>query len=319
MQSRAHLFKNDLSIHLKNDTMRGNVDRATWLSMQKREKVISEIEWHQMREEANLIKKDVIDNLETYLDQFVSEAASRGIKVLRAKDASEAVAFAGEIARKNNVKRVVKSKSMLTEEIGLNKYLEAQNLSVIETDLGEYIIQLNGDPPSHLTGPAIHLSRKEIAGVFEEHLNMPYTEEPEVLTRAAREKLRSEFLLADMGITGANFAIAENGSITVVENEGNARLCATVAPIHVAFIGMERLLPRSEDLGLFLPLLCRSSTGQRLTSFISTFGGPADKNAADGPEQVYYIIVDNGRSTLLADEKLKEALYCIRCGACYNS
>lgn len=319
MQSRSHLFNNDLPSHLQNDTMRKNVDRATWLSMQKREKVISEIDWHQMRGEAHRIKKDVIDNLDTYLERFITEAESRGIHVLRAADATEAVTYAADIARKNNVRRIVKSKSMLTEEIGLNKYLESQGLSVIETDLGEYIIQLNGDPPSHLTGPAIHLSRKEIAEIFQKHLDIEYTEEPETLTRIARERLRQEFLNADMGITGANFAIAENGQITVVENEGNARLCATVAPIHVAFIGMERLLPRSEDLGLFLPLLCRSSTGQRLTSFISTFGGPGETPGLDGPEQVYYIIVDNGRSNLLADEKLKEALHCIRCGACYNS
>jgi len=319
MKSRAHLFKSDLSEHLHNTTMRGNVDKATWLSMQKREKMISEISWDEMRQQAHLIKKDVVENLDAYLVDFTREAEKNGITVIRAKDADEAVWHAGEIARLNNVRKVVKSKSMLTEEIGLNPYLESEGIQIIETDLGEFIIQLNGDPPSHLTGPAIHLSRNEIAGIFQKHLGIEYTEEPEILTKLAREKLRQEFLEAEMGITGANFAIAENGQIVVVENEGNARLCASVTPIHVAFIGMERLLPQFSDLGLFLPLLCRSSTGQRLTSFISTFGGPGDSSTLDGPEKVYFIIVDNGRSNLLADEKLKEALYCIRCGACYNS
>lgn len=281
--------------------------------------MVGEINWHEMRQQAHLIKKDVVENLESYLTEFIREAEKNDITVLRAKDAAEAVRLAGEIARKNNVRKVVKSKSMLTEEIGLNPYLESEGIKVVETDLGEYIIQLNGDPPSHLTGPAIHLSRKEIAEIFQEHLGIEYTEEPELLTKLARERLRQDFLEAEMGITGANFAIAENGQIAVVENEGNARLCATVTPIHVAFIGMERLLPAFKDLGLFLPLLCRSSTGQRLTSFISTFGGPVGSAELDGPEQVYFIIVDNGRSNLLADEKLKEALYCIRCGACYNS
>jgi len=319
MQSRSHLFKEDLPSHLGNATMRRNVDRATWLSMNKREKMIAEIDWPAMREQARVIKKSVIDNLDSSLQQFIEQAESRGVTVLRAADAQEAVKLASKIAHDNNVKRVVKSKSMLTEEIGLNSYLEAEGLKVVETDLGEYIIQLNGDPPSHLTGPAIHLSRQEIGEIFQEHLSIPYTDDPETLTRAARELLRKEFLQADMGITGANFGIMENGCITVVENEGNARLCASVPDIHVAFIGMERLIPKMEDLGLFLPLLCRSSTGQRLTSFISTFDGPASSEKPDGPEKVFYIIVDNGRSKLFEDERLREALHCIRCGACYNS
>ncbi|MGH1366124.1 MAG: LutB/LldF family L-lactate oxidation iron-sulfur protein [Calditrichia bacterium] len=319
MQSRSHLFKEDLPSHLNNSTMRQNVDRATWLSMNKREKVIAEIDWHASREQARQIKKEVVDNLEVYLEQFIEQAESQGISVQRASSAKEAVELAGIIAQENNVKRVVKSKSMLTEEIGLNDYLQSLDISVVETDLGEYIIQLNGDPPSHLTGPAIHLSRQEIGKIFQKYLGIPYSDDPETLTRAARERLRKEFLQADMGITGANFGIVENGCITVVENEGNARLCASLPDIHVAFIGMERLIPQMQDLGLFLPLLCRSSTGQRLTSFISTFGGPVSEEHPDGPEKVYYIIVDNGRSKLLADKRLKEALHCIRCGACYNS
>jgi len=192
-------------------------------------------------------------------------------------------------------------------------------LEVIETDLGEYIIQLAKEPPSHLTAPAIHKSVQEIARLFQEKLGIEYSEDPHHLTAVARQALRKKFLSADMGVTGANFGIIENGNIVVVENEGNARMCLSLPRVHVAFIGMERLIHSVRELPTFLSLLCRSATGQRLTSFISTVRGPRSSHEYDGPEHVYYIIVDNGRSSFLEDEVLKEALFCSRCGACYNT
>ncbi len=320
MQSKTKEFKKELPRHLDNDIMRRNIAKATWLSMQKREKVVTEIDdWEARREEAHLIKKDIVANLFDYLDQFEARAKQQGIVVHRAADAAEANKIAEQIARDHDVKSIVKSKSMLTEEIDFNKHMIGKGFEVIETDLGEYILQLADEPPSHLTGPAVHMSRVEIAKVFHEQLGIDYSEDPEHLTITARNLLRDKFLEADMGVTGANFAIIENGGVAVVENEGNARMCMTLPRIHVAIIGIERMIPRVEDLGLFLPLLCRSATGQKLTSFISMIDGPRKPNEYDGPESVHYILVDNGRSGFLEDEHMKEALHCIRCGACYNT
>lgn len=300
--------------------MRHNVAKATWLSMNKRDKVVAEIaNWEEWREKANAVKREIIDDLWTYLDQFQKNAEKRGIKVLRAKDGAEANQLAEKIARDHQVKSIVKSKSMLTEEIEFNPHMIAAGFEVIETDLGEYILQIGDQAPSHLTGPAVHLSRLEIAQLFHEKLGIPYSDDATHLTNTARDILRDKFLNADMGVTGANFGIIENGTIAVVENEGNARMCLSLPNVHVAIMGIERMIPAVEDLGYFLPLLCRSGTGQKLTSFISMIDGPRRADAYDGPEHVYYILVDNGRSSFLDDPHLKEALYCIRCGACYNS
>lgn len=313
-------FKKNLPIHLANKTMRKNISAAAFSSIGVTHKTAADIsEWQEMRQQAHLLKKQIIDNLPENINTFEKNARKRGIKVLRAKDAAEAVALAEEIARKHRVKQIVKSKSMLTEEIGFNRFMIEKGYDVVETDLGEYIIQLADETPSHLIGPAMHKSRVEIAQLFHEKLGLPYSEDPKVLTQAARELLRQKFLTAEMGVTGANFGIVENGCITIVENEGNARMCSTVPDVHVAFIGMERLIARASDLSIFLRLLCISGTGQKLASFISTIDGPRQPGAFDGPEHVYYIIVDNKRSSFLEDDQLKQALYCIRCGACYNT
>jgi len=313
-------FKKDLPAHLANETMRSNIARAAWHSVEKRNQVVAEIaEWEELREQAHRIKREVIDHLFENLDTFETNARQKGIEVFHARGAKEANQLAEKIARKHGVKRIVKSKSMVTEEIGFNDYMLAKDFEVIETDLGEYIIQLAQESPSHLTAPALHKSRVEIAGLFREKLGIPYTENPGELTEIARKVLREKFLSADMGVSGANFAIIESGGIAIVENEGNARMCATLPAVQVAFIGMERLIPRVSDLSLFLTLLCRSATAQRLTSFVSVINGPRPPGAYDGPEYLYYIIIDNKRSTLLEDEQLKQALYCIRCGACYNT
>lgn len=313
-------FKKDLPKHLANETMRRNISKAAWHSVEKRNQVVAEIPgWEELRQQAHHIKREVIDHLFENLDTFETNARQKGIEVFRARDAKEANQLAEKIACKHGVKRIVKSKSMVTEETGFNDYMLASDFEVIETDLGEYIIQLAQESPSHLTAPALHKSRVEIAELFREKLGIPYTEDPGELTEIARKVLREKFLTAEMGVSGANFAIIESGGIAIVENEGNARMCATLPPVHVAFIGMERLIPRVSDLSLFLTLLCRSATAQRLTSFVSVINGPRPPYAYDGPEYLYYIIIDNKRSSLLKDEHLKQALYCIRCGACYNT
>lgn len=328
MHSRTRQFKKDLPGHLANEQMRTNVARATWISLSKRAQVVAEVpNWEELRERAHQIKRQVIDALPENLQRFEAQARRQGVEVLHAADAREANRLAEEIARRHRVKQIVKSKSMLTEEIDFNHYMIERGFEVIESDLGEYILQLADEPPSHLTGPAIHKSRLEIARLFHEKLGIPYCDDPVKLTAVARDILRGKFLSAQLGVTGANFGIVENGSIVLVENEGNARMCSTLPPVHVAFIGMERLIPAAADLAVFLTLLGRSATGQKMTSFVSVVGGPRPpcrgepqaQRRREGPENVYYIIVDNGRSSFLQDEHLKEALYCIRCGACYNT
>ena len=320
MESKTREFKRNLPEHLGNRQMRTNIAKATWLSMNKRAKVVSEIEdWEGLREQAYHIKKDIVDNLWEHLDTFQKNAETRGIVVHRARDAKEANAIAETIAREHKVKLIVKSKSMLTEEIEFNPYMIGKGFEVVETDLGEYILQLADQAPSHLTGPAVHLSKIEIAKIFQEKLGIPYSEDPTHLTKTARDLLREKFLQADMGVTGANFGMVENGSIAVVENEGNARMCMYLPPVHVAFMGIERMIHRIDELSIFLTLLCRSATGQKMTSFISVSDGPRREGYYDGPKHVHYILVDNKRSGLLDEPHLKEALHCIRCGACYNT
>ena len=222
------------------------------------------------------------------------------------------------VANANHATRIVKSKSMVTEEIGLNAHLEAAGLQVVETDLGEFIIQLAGEPPSHLTAPALHKRREDIGRLFQDRLGIPYTDDPARLTEAARRALRDRFLEADMGITGANFGLARDGALTVIENEGNALLTMNLPRIHVAVMGLERLLPSSDELPVFLDLLPVSATGQAATSYVSLVRGPAAPGYA-GPEEVHVVLVDNGRSRVLADPDHRDLLRCIRCGACQSA
>ena len=319
MIPKTREFKKGLSGHLQNETVRRNIYKATDLSNNKRDKAVAEvINWEDLREKAHNIKRQIIDNLNDNLNTFEKNARKNGVEVFRAANATEANSMAENIAREHNVQLIVKSKSMVSEEIGFNDYMIDKGFEVVETDLGEYIIQLANETPSHLIGPAIHKSLPEIAKLFSDKLGVPYTEDPQLLTETARNILREKFLKADMGVTGANFGIVENGGIVIVENEGNGRMCSTLPKVHLALIGMERLIPAVDDLALFLTLLCRSATGQRLSSYISMITGPKLPQSYDGPERLYYIIIDNNRSSFLEDEKLKQALYCIRCSACYN-
>lgn len=309
-------FKENALKALANDNLRRNLTKAIFHTLSKRIEVVSELpDWEELRQKAHDIKKHTIENLAYYLEMFENKATANGVKVLWAKDAVEAKSYVIEIAKKINAKLCVKSKSMVTEEIGLREFLEANGIETVETDLGEFIVQLADEMPSHITAPAMHKSKDEIGKLFADKIGVDFTNEPEELTKIARKFLRQKFLNADLGISGANFLVAETGSIVIVENEGNAGLSTTLPKVHIAIAGIEKIIPRLVDLSVFFKILGRSATAQRFTSYVSIINSPR-KNKPDSPDEVYVILIDNGRSDLLKHEKLKQALYCIKCGAC---
>lgn len=271
------------------------------------------------RELAKNTKWNAIEHLDVMLEQFEKNISARGAKVIWAETAEEALNEIGKICKAKNCKTVVKSKSMVTEEIHLNKFLEAQGIESVETDLGEYIQQLDNEPPYHIVTPAMHKSKEDVAKLFAEKLGVPNGLSPQQLTLVAREKLREKYVQAEVGITGANFLIADTGSISVTENEGNGRLSSAFPKTHIVVTGIEKIIPSLKDLSLFLPLLATFGTGQRLTVYNTIISGPKQKNEVDGPEEMYVVLLDNGRTNLLANAKTREALYCIRCGACLNA
>ncbi len=264
------------------------------------------------------IRMSAIDNLDILLEALADKIEKNGGHVHFAPDARTAVNHCIEIARRHNVSMAVKGKSMLTEEIGLNPALEAAGIETVETDLGEYIIQLAGEAPSHIIAPAIHKSREAVGLLFRDKLGIPYTDDPPALTLSARQALRKKFLQADMGISGCNLACAQTGHITTVSNEGNIRMATTLPRIHVAFMGMERIIADLKDHEILLRLLSMGAAAQDMAGYVSYIGGPAEKGCTDGPDAFHLIIVDNGRSQILADEDFREMLCCIRCGACLN-
>jgi len=271
-----------------------------------------------IRRLAGDIKQHTLDNLDYYLDQFVDVATAAGVQVHFAADSAQANAICVEIARQNDCKLCVKSKSMVTEETRLLPELEASGCQTIETDLGEFIIQLDDDAPSHIVSPMIHKDRTDVARAFKRELDAPYTEDPTELTKIARRYLRDKFRRADLGISGANFLVAETGSLVICTNEGNGRLCTSAPRTHVAFVGIEKLVPTLEHLGVMLKILARSSTAQPLTIYTHIITGPRRDGQHDGPEQMHVILVDNGRSTILRSDT-RSMLRCIRCGACVNA
>jgi L-lactate dehydrogenase complex protein LldF len=286
---------------------------------QQRDAAVAEVpEWEALRAAAAAIKDEALRHLETHLRQFEARVAATGGTVHWAQDAAEARRIIVDLARRRGVRLAVKSKSMTSEEIDLNPALEAVGVRVVETDLGEYIVQLAGERPSHIVVPALHKDLEAIAGLFATRLGVRSTGRPQDLARVAREALRADFLAAGMGISGANFAVAETGTLVIVENEGNARLATTVPPLHVAVVSLEKVVPRLADLGVLLRLLARSATGQRASVYVSLLTGPRRAAEADGPEELHVVLLDNGRTRLLADPDLREALRCIRCGACSN-
>ena len=265
------------------------------------------------REAANRIKQYAIANLDKLLVEFERNITARGATVLYAKDAAEANRHVLDIAREHNVKTVVKAKSMVTEEMELNHKLAAAGVRAMETDLGEYLVQLAGQRPTHIVTPALHLSAEDVGKLFAEKLGEPFTAEHEALTAVARKHLRQEFITADMGTSGVNFAIADTGTICVVENEGNAGLSTAAPKVHVALMGIEKVIPSIRHLPVFLNLLARSGTGQKLTTYTHLFHGSTPGR------KLYVIILDNGRSNVLTDPAARMALFCIRCGACLNA
>lgn len=269
--------------------------------------------WEQWREAAHQIKRYAIHHLDELLEQFEKNITARGVTVLWARDAEEANRHLLQIVKDHNVKTVVKSKSMVSEEMEVNHVLASVGVKALETDLGEFLVQLAGQRPTHIVTPALHLSAADVGRLFAEKLGEPYTTEHEKLTDTARRHLRQEYLRADMGISGCNFALADVGAICVVENEGNAGLSMAAPPVHVVLMGIEKVIPGIAYLPQFLNLLARSGTGQKLTTYTHLLYGPAPG------QQMYVIIIDNGRSQVLADPAARSSLFCIRCGACLNA
>lgn len=275
-------------------------------------------EWEALRERARQIKADALARLDEHLLQFEAHVIAAGGTVHWAATPEEARRYVAELGRARGVSKAVKSKSMVSEEVHLNQSLEAAGITSTETDLGEYIIQLAGERPSHIIAPALHKSRADVGRLFAERFAVPFTDDVEALTAEARRRLRREFFAAGMGISGANFLVAETGTIVIVENEGNARLCTSAPRMHVALAGIEKIVPRVADLAVLLRLLARSATGQPMTSYVSLITGPRRPGERDGPDELHVVLLDNGRSRLLADPQIREALQCIRCGACQN-
>jgi L-lactate dehydrogenase complex protein LldF len=275
-------------------------------------------EYQELRDQANAVKKHTIDNLDYYLEQFERQVEAHGGKVVYCKDAGEVADFVLALAKEKEARLIVKSKSMTTEEIDFNERLEHHGLESVETDLGEYIIQLAHIRPYHIVAPALQMTRFDVAQIFTDKLGEPRETVIENQAAIARARLRAKFLAADIGVSGANFLIADSGAVVLVENEGNARLTTSAPKIHIAVAGIEKLIPRAQDLATFLKLLARSATGQLLTSYTSFLSGPRREGEVDGPDEFYVVLVDNGRTKLLADREKRQSLYCIRCGACLN-
>jgi len=272
-----------------------------------------------VKELAKNKKWEAIEHLDLYLTQFEDQITKRGAKVFWAEDSEQALNFIGDICKEKSCKSIVKSKSMVTEEIHLNGFLESIGVESVETDLGEYIQQMDGEAPYHIVTPAMHKSKEDVAKLFAEHLGTDINLTPEELTLVARKNLREKYTQAEIGVTGANFILSDIGGIALTENEGNARLSVAWPKTHIVIVGIEKVIPSMTDLGLFWPLLATFGTGQQVTVYNSIITGPKQKGETDGPEEMYVILLDNGRTELLANAKSREALYCIRCGACLNA
>ncbi len=275
--------------------------------------------WEQLRQIGSDIRLHTLESMDVYLTRFEEKVTAAGGIVHWAKTAEDARQIVLQIAREHNVKLAVKAKSMATEEIGLNHALEAAGIEALETDLGEYIIQLAGTGPSHIIVPAVHLKKEEIAALFSEKLHIDAPADPVELTRIAREILREKFLFADMGISGANFLVAETGTLVMVTNEGNGRMCTTLPDLHVAVVGIDKVIPDWESLTVFLKLLARSATGQKLSTYTQFITGPRRDEGEFGPKELHLVLLDNGRSDILKDPVGRQVFKCIRCGACANA
>ena len=313
-------FEADARAALSDTQLRGALRHATTLFAEKRRAAMATApDWEGARDRARAIKDETLLHLDRYLDQFTASAERAGARMHWARDAGEACAIIGWIAEQRGARTIVKSKSMATEEIHLNAALARRGIEPIETDLGEYIIQLAGETPSHIVVPAIHKTKAQIAALFAEKLGIAPTDDAAALTAAARQALRRRFAEADIGISGVNFAVAETGTILILENEGNARLTTSLPRTHIALMGIEKVIPRFADLEVFLQLLPRSGTGQVLTAYQSLLTGVKRHPDDEGPDELHIVLLDNGRSRMLAAPVTRQTLACIRCGACLNA
>jgi len=302
---------------LADDGLRAALDRATEHLSGRRAKAMAEIDARRLRDEAGAVRRYAIEHLPDLLEQLESNLIANGCQVHWARDASEALGVVLEIARAHHIGDVVKSKSMTTEEIGLNDALERSGIDVVETDLGEFIVQLAGEPPSHIIAPVIHKRVEDIAEIFRRRLDTPHTTDPAELCAAARRELRNEFLNADLGVSGCNFAIAETGTICVVTNEGNGRMVTSLPRVYIAIAGIEKVVRSAEDAVLLWQAASRNATGQAVSVYFSLTSGPRRRGDSDGPEEMHVILLDNGRSRIL-ERGYGDAALCIRCGACIN-
>lgn len=316
----SETFKENARAALADTQLRGALKNATSLFGERRKEAAASLpNWEELRNQARAIKDEALLHLDRYLKEFVRNAESRGAKVHWARDAAEANQIICGLAISRKARIIVKSKSMTTEETHLNDALEAAGMQVVETDLGEYIIQLANEPPSHIIAPAIHKTRQQVSELFTAELGMPPTDDIAQMTSTARATLRDRFAAADVGISGVNFAIAETGTIVIVENEGNIRLTTSLPRVHIAMMGIEKVIPRFADTDVFLKLLPRSGTGQRLTTYQSFITGTKRHSTDEGPDELHIVLLDNGRSRMLAHPITRQALACIRCGACLNA
>jgi len=308
-------FRKRIRKSIANENLQSALDANTERRVKGRDAAFASLpDWRERRQRAHAVRAEVIEHLDQYLDQFIANTTQNGITIHRAKDADEAIKIVLNIAGAKHASPllVAKSKSMVSEELNLNHALEAEGLRVVETDLGEYIVQLRHERPAHIITPAVHLRRSDVGQLFHEKLGIPYTEDIPTLTNTARKVLREVFLTADVGISGVNFAIAETGGFCIVTNEGNGRMVTTLPPVHIALMGMERLVRNLDDLALMLSLLARSATTQKISVYTQLIHKPLPH------QQRHIVILDNGRARL-RNSPLKESLYCIRCGACLNA
>jgi L-lactate dehydrogenase complex protein LldF len=319
MKIGTEKFKERVGSGIQDDFMRGAVASAQDGMGIKRRNATEELgNWEDWRSHGEEIRQHVLEHLDYYLEQLSENVSKRGGHVFFAKTAEDANEYVRSVVKKKNAKKIVKAKSMVTEEISLNACLEQENCEVIETDLGEYILQIDDhDPPSHIVVPALHKNKEQIRDVFAKKLGYTKTSKPEELAWHAREMLRKEYLTADIGITGCNFAVAETGSFALVTNEGNADLVTALPKTQITVMGMERLVPTFEEMEVLVSMLTRSAVGQKLTSYITVLTGAREEHEVDGPEEFHLVIVDNGRSKILGGE-FQSILQCIRCAACIN-
>ena len=319
MTSAAQDFSDQASVITRDLRHRGLIQTALRKYEVARDKKKSAFhDWQSARQAAAETKWDAINHLDTYLDELATKLEARGTKVHWATTSTQARDIILKIIHDKKARTIIKSKAMTAEEIHLNDAMEKAGYEVVESDLGEFIVQLRHEPPYHIVFPAMHLTRDDISELFERELGSAPTREPEELTMIARRALRKKYITADVGITGANFAIAETGMISITENEGNARLTSALPKTMITLLGIEKILPKLDDLALFLPMLATAGAGQTLTGYNTMYGGPRQPGECDGPEEYHVVLLDNRRTELLADPEQRDALHCIRCGACLN-